>query len=332
MTEQSEKLITIFGGSGFIGRHLVRRMAEQGWRVRVVVRDTQKAAFLKVAGRVGQISLVPASITNEQNVTAAVQGADAVVNLVGILYQSGKRSFQATHINGAENIAKAAAKAGVKHLVQISALGADSASPSKYAQSKAAGESAVKNAFPGATILRPSVVFGAEDGFFNLFGWMVQVFPIVPFFTNTVPHAEGGGGPKFQPVYVGDVVTAISQAVSGDSHTGKTYELAGPRVYDMREVITMVNNEAQRKRWIIGVPYFIASMMALVLQFLPKPLLTPDQVKQLKIGSVCSGKLPGLEAFGIPPTAAEAIIPTYLKRYRPLQQTKRLRMTPRKGH
>lgn len=332
MTEQSEKLITIFGGSGFIGRHLVRRMAEQGWRVRVAVRDTQKAAFLKVAGRVGQISLVPVSITNEQSVAAAVQGADAVVDLVGILYQRGKRSFRAIHVDGAANIAKAAAKAGVKRLVHISALGADSASPSKYAQSKAAGETAVKEAFPGATILRPSVVFGAEDGFFNLFGWMVQVFPVVPFFTNTVPHAEGGGGSKFQPVYVGDVVTAISQAVSIDAHAGKIYELAGPRVYDMREVLNMVNEETQRKRWIIGVPYFLAEMKALFLQFLPNPLLTPDQVKLLKIGSVCSGTLPGLEAFGIKPTAAEGILPTYLKRYRPLQQTKRLRLTPRKEH
>lgn len=332
MTEQSEKLITIFGGSGFIGRHLVRRMAEQGWRVRVVVRDTERATFLKVAGRVGQISLVPGSISNEQSVEAAVQGADAVVNLVGVLYQRGKRSFQAIHANGAANVAKAAAKAGVKRLVHISALGADAASPSKYAQSKAAGESAVRDAFPGATILRPSVIFGAEDGFFNLFGWMMQIFPVVPFFTNTVPHAEGGGGPKFQPVYVGDVVAAISQAVSGEAHAGKTYELAGPRVYDMREILNMVNDATQRKRWIIGVPYFIASMQALFLQFLPTPLLTPDQVKQLKIGSVCSGTLPGLDAFGIAPTAAEAIIPTYLKRYRALQQTKRLRMTPRKGH
>lgn len=330
MTGQSEKLIAIFGGSGFIGRHLVRRLAEQGWRIRVIVRDTQKASFLKVSGRVGQISLIPASSTNDKSVESAVQGADAVVNLVGILYERGKRSFQAIHINGATNIAKACAKAGVKHLIHISALGADNASPSKYAQSKAAGETAIKDAFPGATIFRPSVVLGPEDGFFNLFGRLIQIFPIVPFFTNTVPHAEGGGGPKFQPVYVGDVVAAVSQAVSDDSYAGKTYELAGPRIYDMREIITIVNNEAQRKRWIIGLPFFVAGITAFFLQFLPKPLITPDQVKQLKIGSLATGKLPGLDAFGITPTAAEGVISTYLKRYRPLQQNKRLRIKPNK--
>lgn len=329
MTEHSGKLVTIFGGSGFIGRHLVRRMTAQGWRVRVAVRDAEKATFLKVAGRVGQVSLIPVSISNENSVKNAVQGADAVVNLVGILYERGKRSFLGIHEQGAATVAKAASEAGVTHLVHISALGADSASPSKYAQSKAAGEAAVTAAFPKATILRPSVVFGPEDGFFNLFAKLVQIFPVVPFFTNTVPHAEGGGGPEFQPVYVCDVVAAISEALSGDAHGGKVYELAGPRVYNMRDILKIVNHETHRKRWIIGVPFFIAKIQAFFLQFLPKPLITPDQVKQLEIGNVPSGKLPGLDAFGIAATAAEGILPTYLKRYRPIQQTKKLRLDPR---
>ena len=332
MAERPEKLVTIFGGSGFVGRHLVRHLAAQEWRVRVAVRDTQKASFLKVAGRVGQISFVPTSVMNVKSVEATVQGADAVVNLVGIIYEKSKRSFQAMHEEGAANVAKAAARLRVKHFVHMSALGADSESPSKYARSKAAGEAAVAGAFPTATILRPSVMFGPGDGFFNLFGQLIQIFPVVPFFTSTVPHAEGGGGPEFQPIYVGDVVEAISQALTGDAHSGKIYELAGPRIYAMREILTMVNREVLRKRWIIGVPFLVAEIQAFFLQILPKPLLTPDQVKQLKLGSVSSGELPGLGAFGIAPTAAEGIIPTYLKRFRPIQQTKRLRLELRNGH
>ncbi len=332
MTENPDKLVTIFGGSGFVGRHLVRHLAARGWRVRVAVRDTEKASFLKVAGGVGQISFVPTSITNEKSVETAVRVSDAVVNLVGILYERGKWSFQAIHEQGAANVAKAAAQAGLKRLVHVSALGAVSKSPSKYAQSKAAGEAAVTAALPSATIIRPSVIFGPGDGFFNLFGQLIQLFPVVPFFTGTVPHAADGGGPKFQPVYVGDVVAAISQALSGGAHIGKVYELAGPRVYNMREILRMVNREVQRKRWIVGVPFFIAEIQAFFLQFLPKPLLTSDQVKQLRLGSVVSGELPGLDAFGIAPTAAEGIIPSYLKRFRAIQQTKQLRLEPRKGH
>ncbi|MEQ9448530.1 MAG: complex I NDUFA9 subunit family protein, partial [Rhodospirillaceae bacterium] len=277
MADGYKGLVTVFGGSGFIGRHLVRHLAAQGWRVRIAVRDTRKAAFLKVAGEMGQISFVPASVMNEESVKAAVEGADAVVSLVGILYGRGKRTFDAIHEEGAKTVARAAAAAGAKHLVHISALGANPDSPSEYARSKAAGEAAVQSAFPQATILRPCVVFGPEDGFFNLFGRLIQLFPVVPFFTDRVPHVEGGGGPKFQPVYVGDVVEAISKALSGDAYQGKVFELAGPRVYDMREVLRIVNHETGRNRWIIGLPFMAASIQAFFLQFLPKPLLTPDQ-------------------------------------------------------
>ena len=325
----AEKLITVFGGSGFIGRHLVRHLARNGWRVRVAVRDIAKASFLKPAGDLGQISLIPTSVMDPASVAAAVHGADAVVNLVGILYQRGKRSFDAIHVKGAANVARAAAAAGVKHLVHISALGADAQSPSKYARSKAAGEQAVRDAFPRATVLRPSVVFGPEDGFFNLFGWLAQVSPVLPFFTRTAPHTADGGGSRFQPVYVGDVVEAIAQSLTLETHAGKTYELAGPRAYDMREIMNIVNRETQRRRWVAGFPYFIAHIEAVFLQFLPKPLLTPDQVIQLKLGSVPTGRMPGLQAFGIKPTTVEVIVPTYLKRFRPLQQNKRLRLQPR---
>ncbi len=325
----TEKLVTIFGGSGFIGRYLVRHLAAQGWRVRVAVRDTQSAAFLRPAGNVGQISLIPVSITDEASVAAAVHGADAVVNLVGVLYERGKRSFQKIHVDGATNVAKAAVAAGVKRLVHMSALGADQNSPSAYARSKDAGEMAVRGIFPGVTIFRPSVVFGTEDGFFNTLGRMAQLSPAIVFFTNTNPHAPAGGGAKFQPVYVGDVVEAIAQSLTGEGHAGKIYELAGPRVIDMREACTIVNRETQRRRLLLGVPYPIAKVLAVFLQFLPKPLLTPDQVKLLEVGNVATGRRPGLAVFGITPTTVEVVVPTYLKRFRPLQQTKKLRLQAR---
>ena len=319
------KLVTVFGGSGFIGRHVVRHLAARGWRVRVAVRDIEEAGFLRPAGNLGQISAVPTTITNDASVASAVKGADAVINLVGVLYERGKRTFQALHVDGARRIAAAAKAAGATHLIHVSALGADAASPSKYARSKAAGEAAVHGAFPGATILRPSVVFGPEDRFFNMFGAMAQISPVLPYFTNTVPHAPDGGGSKFQPVYVGDVAEAIAGAVSGEAHAGRTYELSGPKVYTMLEILKLVNRECMRTCAIWGMPYAIASVKALFLQFLPTPLLTPDQVKLLKLGSVASGRAPGLEAFGITPTPVELIVPTYLKRFRPVQQTKKIR-------
>ena len=337
----ADKLITIFGGSGFVGRNLVRQMAVQGWRVRVAVRDIRKAHFLKPAGDLGQITLVPASVTDPGSVAAAVAGADAVVSLVGILYESKRRTFEAIHVGGAENIARAAMAAGVRRLVHVSALGANANSPSAYARSKAAGERAVASAFPSATIMRPNVVFGTEDGFFNRFGDLAQKLPFLPFFTDTIPHLPGGGGSKFQPVYVGDVVAAIVAAVNDPGHLGKTYELVGPRTYDMREVMQIVNRETMRGRPIIGLPYALAATAAGLLDFARKlvekippvslgaPMLTADQVVQLRLGSLASGRLPGLEAFGIAPTAAEVIVPTYLKRFRPIQQTKRLRLQHR---
>lgn len=319
-------LVTVFGGSGFVGRHIVRRLAEAGARVRVAVRDTEKAYFLKTCGDLGQVSLVPASLTSEEEVARAVEGADWVVNCVGILYERGARTFKAVHVDGAERIAKAAAKTGAKKLIHLSALGADAASPSSYARSKAAGEAAVRAAFPGAVILRPSVIFGQEDGFFNMFADVARISPVLPFFTHIVPHAEGGGGTKFQPVYVGDVADAAVMALQEDDRAGQVYELVGPAVYDMRQILEMVLKYTDRTTWICGLPFWVGRIQALFLQFLPTPLLTPDQVRLLEVDNVADGTQPGLEDFGIAPTTAESIVPTYLRRFRPYQQQKKMRL------
>ncbi len=332
----THKWAVVCGGSGLIGRYLVRHLAAAGWRVRVAVRDTRKAQFLKPAGDLGQISFIPASITNPTEVAAAVHGADAVVNLVGVLFDIGKRSFQAIHVDGAANVAKAAAQAGAKTLIHVSALGADANSDSAYARSKADGEAAVRAAFPAATIFRPSVVFGPEDQFFNLYGLIAQVSPFLPFFTNTNPRSPEGTGSKFQLVYVGDVASALLQAITDQKHAGKTYELGGSRVYSMRDVVEIVNRETMRNRTILGLPYITAwGQIALgwvvrKLLGLGTPLLpSADQIKLLKKGSVLTGNLPGLEAFGIQPTVAETIVPSYLKRFRALQQNKKLRIAAR---
>jgi NADH dehydrogenase len=323
------KLVTVFGGSGFIGRYVVRQFAAAGWRVRIAERDIRKAQFLRTAGDLGQISFMPASIMSDADVAAAVAGADAVINLVGILFSRGARSFEAIHVDGAARVAKAAAEAGVSHLVHISAAGASETSNSAYARSKHAGEMVVRMMFPGATILRPSVVFGQEDGFFNLFGLIASISPVLPYFTDVVPHSAGGGGPRFQPVYVGDVATAVFRSVTEDGHAGETYQLGGPRIYDMRAIVKIVNEETMRRRAIWGLPFIVAQVMAFFMQFLPRPLLTPDQVKLLRQGNVITGPVRGLEAFGITPTAAEGIVGGYLKRFRPVQQTKRLRLAPK---
>jgi uncharacterized protein YbjT (DUF2867 family) len=341
----TQKLAVVFGGSGFVGRYLVRHLAAAGWRVRVAVRDTQKAQFLKPAGDLGQVSFAPTSITNPASVAAAVEGADAVINLVGILLEVGGRSFQSVHVDGAAAVAKAAARAGVKTVVHMSALGADANSNSAYARSKADGEAAVRAAFPGAVVFRPSVIFGPEDGFFNLYGVMAQISPIVPFFTNKHPQSPEGGGASFQPVYVVDVAVAMLQAVTDPRHAGKTYELGGPRVMTMRDVVEMVTRATMRDRKILGLPYMFSWPLSVVggllrwlayysglklslqLSFFP----TFDQMKLLKAGSVLNGKEPGLEAFGIQASAPDAVVPTYLKRFRPVQQNKKIRTPARNG-
>ena len=317
------RLVTVFGASGFLGRHVVQRLAAKGLLVRAAVRRPDAALVLKPMGYVGQITPVQANIRDAASVRAAVSGAEAVVNLVGILYESGKQRFDAVQASGAASVAKAAKAAGADALVHVSALGASPASASRYARSKAAGEEAVRAAFPSAGILRPSVLFGPQDGFFSRFARMAQFSPFLPVFGCPLPRFRNGrldcygdGGTKFQPVYVGDVADAVVKCIEDPSAQGKIYELAGPRTYSSVEVMRLVMAETGRRRLIVPVPFWLGSILGLFGGLLPTPPLTVDQVKLLKKDNVASGKLPGLRDLGIPPTAAELILPTYLDAYR----------------
>lgn len=326
----ARRLVTVFGGSGFIGRHLVKRLAADGWVVRVGVRIPEAGAFLRPMGDVGQINPIRADITDEASVRAAVAGADAVVNLVGILYERGSSTFDRLHRQGAANVAAAAKAAGVAQLVHMSALGADKESPAAYARSKAAGEEAVMAAFPGASIFRPSVVFGPEDDFFNRFANLSSLSPFLPVITDDglkPKHSEtgweldlyGSGGPIFQPVYVGDVAEAMRKVLADPHLTGRIYELGGPRRYSMKEIMELVLLATDRRRLLLPIPMWVARIQAKVLQYMPKPMLTPDQVALMQVDNVVRGGKPGLSELGIQPAAAEAIIPSYLGRHARLQ-------------
>lgn len=303
-------LVTVFGGSGFIGRYVVQHLAQAGWQVRVAVRRPDEALFLKTSGDVGQVTPIAANIRDDASVAAAVAGADAVVNLVGILYQSGKQRFDAVQAKGAARVAQAAKAAGATRFIQISAIGADAASGSLYAQSKAAGEQAVKLAFPGATILRPSIVFGAEDDFFNRFARMAMMSPALPLI--------GGGHTKFQPVFVGDVAAAVERALADAGAQGKVYELAGPGTYSFRALMEMLLKGIARCRLLVPLPFALASLKAAFLQLLPIPPLTVDQVRLLKRDNVAAANALGLRDLGIKPTTLESVLPGYLDQYRPL--------------
>ena len=296
--------VTIFGGAGFVGRHTVRALAKAGWRIRVACRHPNMGFFLKPLGTVGQIALVKCDIADAAQVAAAVQGSDAVINLVGLLYGN----FEAAHVAGAEHVAKAAAAAGVKALVQISAIGADAESPSRYAQTKAEGERRVRAAFAAATILRPSIIFGPEDGFFNKFAGLARFTPVLPLI--------GGGKTRFQPVFVGDVAAAIVAALDSEAAQGRTYELGGPTIYSFRDLMQIVLDVTGRKRALVPLPFALASLKAFFLQLMPKPLLTPDQVTLLKSDNVVSPTALGLADLGIVPTTVEAEVPSYLWRFR----------------
>jgi NADH dehydrogenase len=299
---------TVFGGSGFIGRHIVRRLAAEGAVVRVAVRRPNQALFLKPMGAVGQIVPVAADVRDEAAVAAAVHGAEDVINATSLYVERGRATFAAVHEKGAETVARAAAEAGVARFVQLSGIGADPRSPSRYARSRARGEQLVRAAFPGATILRPSIVFGPEDKFFNTFAALAQLSPALPLF--------GGGRTRLQPVYVGDVAEAARRALHDTSAPGKTYELGGPRVYTFRELLELLLAEIGRHRLLVPVPFMIAEIQAAFLSLLPSPPLTRDQVKLLKADNVVTGGALGLEDLGITPTAAEVVLPTYLDRFR----------------
>ncbi len=301
------QLITIFGGSGFIGRTIVQKLAKAGHRVRVAVRKPNNALFLKPLGSVGQIQIVQANVRHEGSVAAAVQDADTVINLVGVLYESGHQSFSEIHIDGAAHIAKAAKLAGVTTLIHMSALGADSSSSSKYAQSKALGEAAVRDAFPEATIIRPSIAFGPGDNFFNRFAGLARLSPVLPVI---------GGDSRFQPVYVGDIADAVAAIVEvGSDAEGQTYELGGPNTYTMKDLLAFVIAETGLKRALIPLPFGLAKFKAAFLQILPSPLLTVDQVRLLAHDNVVTGNKT-LATLGIIPTSVEAIVPSYLARFR----------------
>jgi uncharacterized protein YbjT (DUF2867 family) len=316
ITLNNRALITIYGGSGFIGRHVVRAIAKTGARMRVAVRRPELAGHLQPLGGVGQINPVQANVRFPDSLRAAAEGADAVINLVGILYPSGKQTFTSVMDEGARHVADAARAAGIDTLVHVSAIGANPESPSAYARSKAEGEAAVREMSPGAVILRPSVVFGPEDDFFNRFAALARIAPVLPLI--------GGGQTKFQPVFAGDVAKAVIAGLTGKANAGAPYELGGPEVLTMKEVMQRVLTYTMRKRLLVPVPFWLAKLKGAFLQLLPKPLLTVDQVKLLQSDNVVSEEAKRakrtLEGLGIKPVAIAAVVPDYLEQYRPRGQ------------
>jgi uncharacterized protein YbjT (DUF2867 family) len=307
----SEMLITVFGGSGFLGRHVVRALANRGYRIRVAVRRPELTGYLQPLGRVGQIQAVQANVRAAPSVDAAARDADAVVNLVGILFERGRQSFDAVQAQGAEHVARAAAAAGAR-LVHVSAIGADENSPSHYARSKADGERRVLGAEPQAIIMRPSIVFGPEDQFFNRFAALARLFPALPL--------PGGGHTRFQPVFAGDVGEAIALAVDGQAKPGAICELGGPDIKSFKELMEFMLATIERRRLLLPVPFAVMKLQAMVLQFLPNPPLTPDQVALLKTDNVVAATARDegrtLEGLGIVPNSVAAVVPGYLWRFR----------------
>jgi len=309
----SKKMVTVFGGSGFVGRYVVRLLAKRGYRIRVAVRRPNLAGFLLPMGDVGQIQLLPTNLTHEDTIARALDGSDVAVNLVGILAQSGKQKFDAIHGEGPGLIGRYAKVTGVKKLVQISAIGADENSPARYAQSKAAGEKAIRAENAETTIIRPSVVFGPEDQFFNRFSNLLRYLPVAPLI--------GGGQTKFQPIYVGDLAEAIVRCVEDDATNAQTYELGGGTVYSLKEVFELCLRITERSRPMVSLPFWMMSMQAAVMGLLPGAPLTLDQVRLLRLDNVVNPNageegIKTLADFGITPTPAEAILPTYLWRFR----------------
>ncbi|TIN78578.1 complex I NDUFA9 subunit family protein [Mesorhizobium sp.] len=320
MTEilQTPKLVVVFGGSGFVGRHVVRALARRGYRIRVACRRPDLAGHLQPLGNVGQIQPVQANIRVRWSVDRAVQGADHVVNLVAILHESGRQKFTPVHEFGAHAIAEAARAVGAG-LTHISALGADLNAQSEYARTKALGEKAVLETIEDAVILRPSINFGPEDSFFNRFASMARYSPVLPLI--------GGGRTKFQPVYVGDVAEAVARSVDGKVQGGRIYELGGPQVLTFKQCMQEMLAMIDRKRLLVSVPWWVANMQASILGFLPNPLLTKDQVLQLRGDNIVSEAairenrtLAGLD---IQPQSIASILPSYLWRYRPAGQFQR---------
>jgi uncharacterized protein YbjT (DUF2867 family) len=305
-------LVTVFGASGFLGRNVVRALLKRGWRVRAAVRRPNLAGHLQPLGMVGWVQPIQANLRYRWSVDRAVTDADAVVNLVAILNESGRQRFDAVHDFGARAVAEAARAARVDRLVHVSAIGADPESPSMYSRTKAAGEAAVLETLPGSVVIRPSITFGPEDGFFNRFAGLARVLPALPLF--------GGGHTRFQPVFVGDVAHAIADAVEGKVPAGRTYELGGPEIKTFRECMELILATIERRRLLVPVPWGVATALASVAQLLPKPLFTVDQVRQLQVDNIVSeaaiSERRTLAGLGIEPTSLEAVLESYLYRFR----------------
>ena len=306
------EIVTVFGASGLIGRHTVQALARAGYRIRACVRYPNLAEYLPPMGPVGQIQLVKCNVLDEDAVARAVQGSSAVINLVGILYPAGGQNYQDIHVDAPQTIAKAAKAAGAETVVHVTTMGISEDSESNYSRSKAEGENAVRQIFPNATLVKPSIVFGPEDNFFNKFAWLARIQPALPLI--------GGGHTKFQPVFVADVADAITKCVSDASTRGKTYELGGPAVYSFKEMLQAILHATGRKRLLFPMPFWIASVNGAFLQFLPGKLLTMDQVKFLKTDNIVSPGALTLKDLGIQPESLEAILPSYLWRFRPKGQ------------
>jgi uncharacterized protein YbjT (DUF2867 family) len=306
-----DQRVAVFGASGFLGRHTVRALAKGGfgYRVRAASRYPNGAPYLLPMGHVGQIQLVRANVLNPDDIARTVAGCDAVVNLVGILNPAGRpQTFQAVHVDAARNIGRAAREAGVGSLVHISTPGISPESESAYARSKAEGEIALRQEFPNATILKPSLVFGPEDDFFNKFANLARFLPVLPLI--------GGGHTRFQPVFVGDVADAVVKCIENPATRGRTYELGGPAVYSFREMLQVILHVTARRRLLIPIPFGLAMIKAFFLQFLPGKLLTPDQVTFLKTDNVVAPDALTLRDLGIEPDSMEAVLPQYLWRFR----------------
>jgi len=316
-----ERTATVFGGSGFIGRYIVKRLANQGYTVRVAVRDPEAAHFLQPMGNVGQIVRLPVAVQDDDAVRWALEGADVAINLVGILHETGGlQTFEQVQAQAPARIARAAADAGVKRFVQLSALGADPNSPSIYARTKAMGETAVQEAFPEATVLRPSIVVGPEDSFFNRFARMATLSPVIPLI--------GGGTTRFQPVYAGDVADAAMAAIERADAKGRIYELGGPRTYTFKQLMALMLEQIRRKRLLLPIPFALAEIQARVLELLPSPPLTRDQLKLLKVDNVVGGEHPTFADLDLKPQAIEAVLPRYMDVYRPGGRFNVQRRTP----
>ena len=319
MASNQDTLVTVFGGSGFLGRNVVRALCKRDYRIRVAVRRPELAGHLQPLGKVGQIHAVQSNLRYPASVEAAMRDSHVAINLVGILTEAGAQTFDAVQSAGADTVAKAAVAVSAR-VVHVSAIGADANSPSRYARAKAAGEKAVLSAAPTATILRPSVVFGPEDQFTNRFAALARMSPMLPLI--------GGGMTRLQPVYVGDVATAVAEAVDGRTQSGATYELGGPEILTMRQIMEIILSTIDRQRMLVSLPFGLAKLKAMFLRFAPGPLkLTPDQVELLRSDNVVSdaAKAAGLtlEGLGIAADSLEAIVPQYLWRFRAAGQFQR---------